>query len=70
MGKKIDTKLDADMQASEAAQVADPISDDGSHGDINNAAAAEAESEILASEQIWPKNPKIINPRNNNKGDL
>jgi len=52
MGKKTDTKLDADMQAGEAAQVADPISDDGSHGDINNAAAAEAESEILASEQM------------------
>ena len=52
MVKKIDTKLDADVQAGEAAQVADPISDDGSHGDINNVAAADAEPEILASEQI------------------
>ena len=52
MGKKIDTKLDADMQAGEAAQVADTISDDGSHGDINNLAAVDTEPEILAAEQI------------------
>ena len=52
MGKKIDTKLDADVQAGEAAEVADSTSDNGSHGDINNLAAADAEPEILAAEQI------------------
>ena len=52
MVKKIDTKLDADVQSGEAAQGADPISDDGSHGDINNVAAADAEPEIIAAEQL------------------
>ena len=51
MGKKTDTNLDADMQAGAAAQDAAPISDDDLQDVINNATAADAESESAAAAQ-------------------
>ena len=51
MGKKTDTNLDADMQAGAAAQDAAPISDDDLQDVINNATAADAETESAAAAQ-------------------